>query len=80
MGSYGVIYHDMGNKRAAVSNLEKALTTAKKSKRSVSVASASYKLAKVLIEQERWDKAEPHAQLAHQLYTKMGKTQMVERW
>ncbi|MBX3060445.1 MAG: tetratricopeptide repeat protein [Anaerolineae bacterium] len=78
LSNLGLIHQDMGNKRAAISHLEKGLATAKKTKRSANVAAASYKLAKVLVEQERWDKAEPHARLAHQLYGKMGKAQMVE--
>ncbi|MBE7531148.1 MAG: tetratricopeptide repeat protein [Chloroflexi bacterium] len=78
LSNLGLIHQDMGNKRAAISHLERGLATAKKTKRNTNVAAASYKLAKVLVAQERWDKAEPHARLAHQLYSKMNKTQMVE--
>ncbi len=76
LSNYGLLYQDMGKKWQAVRHLEKALTVAKKSRRSSSVASASFKLAKVLVAQEKWDKAIPHARLAQQLYAKMGKTQM----
>jgi serine/threonine protein kinase/Tfp pilus assembly protein PilF len=76
LSNYGLIYQDMGKKWQAVRYLDKALTVAKKSRRSGSVAAASFKLAKVLVEQERWDKAVPHAQLAQQLYAKMGRNQM----
>jgi tetratricopeptide (TPR) repeat protein len=74
--NYGLMYQDMGKKWQAIRHLEKALAVAKKSRRSGSVAAASLKLAKVLVEQERWDKAVPHARLAQQLYAKMGRSEM----
>lgn len=77
LSNYGLAYHELGKKWQAVRYLEKAVLVAKKARRSNSLASTSYKLAKVLIAQERWDKAEPHARLAKQLYNKMGKEPMV---
>lgn len=72
VANMGLAFHDMGKKWQATRTLEKAVGMAKKSRRSSNVASASYKLADIYCRQNKWDKAEPHAQLALQLYQKMG--------
>ena len=77
VSNIGLAYQDMGKKWQATRSLEKGLSLAKKSRRGSSVALASLKLARVLCNQSKWDKAEPHAELALQLYSKMGNEEKV---
>ncbi len=79
LAEMGVAYQDAGKRRPALSNLEKSVEVAKKSKRGSCVASTSYKLALVLCKQNKWRKAESHAQLALQLFTRLGDESMQTR-
>ncbi len=72
VSNIGLTYQDMGKKWQAIRSLEKGLSLAKKSRRGSSVSAASFKLADVYCQQEKWEKAEPHATLSLQLYKKMG--------
>jgi tetratricopeptide (TPR) repeat protein len=79
LSSMGMSYQEMGKKRPALRELEKGLEVAKKARSSRLVAHVSYRLALVLGKQGRWDKAEPHAQLAHRLYGRLADNTMAER-
>ncbi len=79
LGQMGVTYQELGKKRQAISNLEKSVEIAKKSKRGSSVAANSFKLAQVLCQQGKWQKARPHAELALKLYTRFGDKKMQKR-
>ena len=79
LSGMGMSYHDSGKKRQAVRDLEHSLDVAKKARSSRTVADVSYRLALVLCKYGRWDKAEPHAQMAHRLYTRIGDATMIER-
>jgi tetratricopeptide (TPR) repeat protein len=68
LSSMGMSYFETGKNRQAVRELERSLLAAKKSRSSRTVANVSYRLALVMCKQGRWDKAEPHAQLALKLY------------
>lgn len=79
LSNMGMGYQEMGKKRQAVRELERSLELAKNSHSSRTVANVSYKLALVYCRQTRWDKAEPHAQLAQKLYGRLSDTTMHER-
>jgi tetratricopeptide (TPR) repeat protein len=79
LSNIGLAYQDMDKKWQAIRNLEKGLAQAKKSRMSSAVAAASFKLASVLCQQGKWEKAEPHARLAGRLYAKLGDKQLCQR-
>lgn len=79
LSGMGMSYYETGKKRQAARELEKGLDAAKKARSSREVANLSYRLALVLCKQGRWDKAEPHAQLAQRVYGRIADTAMEER-
>jgi tetratricopeptide (TPR) repeat protein len=79
LSSMGMSYFETGKKRQAVRELERSLEAAKKSRSSRVVANVSYRLALVMCKQGRWDKAEPHAQLAWKLYGRIQDNTMRDR-
>ncbi len=78
-GSIGMSYLDAGKKRQAAKEFERGLEAAKKARSSREVAKMSYMLALVLCRQNRWERAEPHAQLAQRLYGRIDDTIMEDR-
>lgn len=79
LSSMGLSYHEMGKKRPALRELEHSLEMAKKARSYRAVADVSYRLAVVLCKYGRWDKAEPHAQMAQRLFGRLTDTTMAER-
>lgn len=79
LSGIGMSYHETGKKRPAVKELERGLEAAKKARSSREVANLSYRLALVLCKQGRWEKAEPHAQLAQRVYGRIADNTMEER-
>ena len=79
LSGMGMSYHETGKKRPAIKELERGLEAAKKARSSREVANLSYRLALVLCKQGRWDKAEPHAQLAQRVYGRISDNTMEER-
>ncbi|MFZ1396375.1 MAG: tetratricopeptide repeat protein [Candidatus Promineifilaceae bacterium] len=79
LSSIGMSYFETGKKRQAVRELERSLEAAKRARNSRMVANVSYRLALVLCKQARWDKAEPHAQLAFKLYGRIQDNTMRDR-
>lgn len=84
-GNMGLAYNhldgtvsNLTNKWQAVRQCEKALTLAQKSGDENSIAWANYKLAAVLVSQERWSKAQPNAQMAEELFGRLGNGEMVD--
>ncbi len=58
---------------------EKALALAQKSGDENGIAGVSYKLALLFYNQERWDKAGPHAKTAEELFVRLNNGEMTER-
>lgn len=79
LSSMGMGYYEIDKKRQAVRELERSLEAAKRARSSRLVADVSYRLAVVLCKLNRWDKAEPHAQLAQRLYGRLADTQKEAR-
>lgn len=75
----GFIYHIMGKKWRANSNMDKAFTAAKKTKNKNLVANVSYRMAYISCRQGKWDKAEPHAVRAQKLFVDLKQADMTEK-
>lgn len=67
-GNLGKVYQLQNKKWRANSQMDKALTAAKKSKNYDLIADISLQTAHVFIKQGKWDKAHPHAERAAKIY------------
>ncbi|MCA9923239.1 MAG: tetratricopeptide repeat protein [Anaerolineales bacterium] len=77
--SMGLVHNDQGNKWRSTWHLDKAIATAKKSKKPDTLALANYRMALVLCKQDKWDKAQPFCNRAGELYTKLRDGAMLDR-
>jgi tetratricopeptide (TPR) repeat protein len=78
LGSLGMAYHTMGRKWQTNRYVEKSYKLARRSENDESLMWASYRLAKVLFEQEKWAKARPFVENAEKLFAKYQLQERVE--
>ena len=78
LSNLGMTYHVMGRKWQANRSVERAYKLAHRSEDEESLMWVSYRLGKILFDQEKWSKARPFIKEAEQLFAKFQMQKRVE--
>ena len=74
-----MVQHLEGKKWRANSNMDRALSAARKAKSIELMTQISYRTAYIFCRQGKWDKAQPHAERAKKGYTQLKDPKSLDR-